>query len=140
MRLTCFRRIALLLVALITAASASDCGAPTQPPAVASVTLSPGSADLAVGAAVAFTATVRDSAGNALQGRQVFWASEDTSIVTVSDLGVVTARQPGETRIAASAEGRSAIATLTVRPIDGGGDDDGHGGRGRHRDHHDSGN
>jgi hypothetical protein len=135
-----FRRIALLLVPLI-AASAVDCGAPTQPPAVASITLAPGVAEVAVGATVAFTATVEDSAGNVLQGRQLFWASEDTSIVTVSDLGVVTAKAPGTARIAASAEGRSAVATVTVQPTDGGGDDDGHGRKehhgGHHRDDHD---
>jgi uncharacterized protein YjdB len=101
---------------------------------VSSVTLAPGAADMTVGAAVAFTATVKDSTGNVLQGRQVFWASEDASIVTVSDRGVVTAKQPGTTRIAASAEGRSDIATVTVRPTDGDGDDDGRRGKGHHGD------
>ena len=129
-----FRGIALLLVAAAPSVAGTGCGAPTQPPAVASITLAPGAADVVVGAAVAFTATVRDSVGDVLRGRQVFWASEDSSIITVSDLGVVTGRQPGTTRIAASAEGRSAIARVTVQPADGGGDGGRHGGRGHDGD------
>jgi hypothetical protein len=136
-----FGRIALLL--LVTAPCVR-CGAPTQPPAVVSVTLVPGTADMTVGASVSFTATVRDSVGNVLEGRQVFWASEDTSIVTVSDLGLVTAIRPGTTRIAASAEGRSDVATVTVQPTGGGDDDSGHGGRehrgDQDRDDHGDGN
>jgi hypothetical protein len=127
-----FKRVTLLLIA---AAPGVGCGAPSEAPAVASVIVAPGAADVAVGDAVAFAATVRDAQGNVLSGPQVFWASEDTSVVAVSDVGVATARRPGTARIAASAEGRSGMATVTVRPTNDGGDDNGDGGRG-HRDDH----
>jgi trimeric autotransporter adhesin len=61
-------------------------------------------------------ATLRDAQGNALPQRSVFWASEDTTIASVSRSGLVTGRSAGTVRIAASAEGVDALVTVTVVP------------------------
>src|SRR5439155_21360294 len=63
---------------------------PGTPPstAVASVTLAPATASLRVGQTIQLTATPRDSAGGALTGRTVTWASGDTSVARVSPSGL----------------------------------------------------
>lgn len=107
------------LIARSTLALASSvllaCGAPTSGRApVAQVTVIPSSATKGVGSTVALSATVTGPDGEILTDRAVFWASEDTSIATVSDAGVVTARRPGSVQIAASSEGPYDLATITV--------------------------
>jgi uncharacterized protein YjdB len=70
-----------------------------------------------VGERVPFAVQVLDSAGNRLAGRKVFWASENPDIATVSADGIATGVHVGAVRIAATVEGTSAIAQLTVTPV-----------------------
>src|SRR5207245_10873817 len=56
---------------------------------VASVTLSPASASLAVGATQPETATLRDAAGNVLTGRSVSWESSNAAVASVNGSGLV---------------------------------------------------
>jgi trimeric autotransporter adhesin len=84
---------------------------------VASVTLDPPSSTTVVGSMVTFEATVKDAAGHALENREVFWASENPSVAEMTSTpGVFRTLSIGTTRIAASSEGKSAVATLTVSP------------------------
>jgi trimeric autotransporter adhesin len=84
---------------------------------VATVNIDPTSTTLSVGSSLAFRATVMDPDGRALTDREVFWASNDTTVATVSATGVVTAVRLGSAMIAASSEGKYAIATVAVAPV-----------------------
>ncbi|HEX2078266.1 MAG TPA: Ig-like domain-containing protein [Longimicrobium sp.] len=101
--------------AVITATIGGRSGSATLVvvPPVASVTVSPASASLAVGASRDFTATARDDAGNVLTGRAVAWSTSDPNVATVSATGVVTATGQGTATITATIEGRSGTATVT---------------------------
>jgi uncharacterized protein YjdB len=81
---------------------------------VASVGVSPSSANLYVGQAVDLAATAKDSTGNSLPGRAVSWTTGNGSIASVSSTGVVTAVAPGMATITATVEGKTATATITV--------------------------
>src|SRR6187401_1447954 len=83
---------------------------------VASVVISPRTATVAVGSALPLTAEALDGSGKAVDGRRMAWASSDRTIATVSNDGVVTGVATGTVQIAASTEGKSAIAEITVNP------------------------
>jgi uncharacterized protein YjdB len=87
---------------------------PASPVPVASVEVSPATANVQVGAAVQLTAVARDAAGNALPGRAITWSSGSTGIATVSESGLVTGVAAGEATITATSEGISGSATVTV--------------------------
>jgi uncharacterized protein YjdB len=93
----------------------SDVAAPTAGD-VKEITITPASDTLEVGGTSTLRATVHGASGDTLAGRTLFWNSEDSSVATVSDQGVVTAVAQGTARIAASAEGVSGIATVRVTP------------------------
>ena len=81
---------------------------------VATVTVSPSSAPLRVGATVQLIATLKDSAGNVLTGRAITWSSNATGVATVSASGLVRGIAPGTATITATSEGKNGTATVTV--------------------------
>ncbi|HYR14646.1 MAG TPA: Ig-like domain-containing protein, partial [Mycobacterium sp.] len=81
---------------------------------VASVTVTPATASLAVGQTVQLAATPKDSAGTALTGRTVTWTSGNPSVATVNSNGLVTGAAAGSATITAMSEGRTGSATVTV--------------------------
>src|SRR5688572_7556983 len=83
---------------------------------VASVVISPRTATVAVGSTLPLSAEALDGSGKALEGRRMAWASSDRTIATVSNDGVVTGVATGTVQIAASIEGKSAIAEIAVNP------------------------
>jgi uncharacterized protein YjdB len=84
------------------------------PVPVASVTVSPASSSIQVGATAQLTAVTRDASNNVLSGRAVVWTSASTSIATVNSTGLVTAVGGGTTNITASSEGVTGQSTVTV--------------------------
>jgi uncharacterized protein YjdB len=113
------RAVALWLTVLAPVAVAGlACSSDTisSSGAVASVNISPSADTVAIGATTTLTVTVEGADGKPLSGPQVFWNTEDPGIATVSGDGVVTGVAPGSVRIAASAGGKSAVATVTVLP------------------------
>lgn len=92
------------------------------------VGISPTGADLVVGGTRQFTATPRDSAGSALTGRTIAFATRDAGIATVSVGGLVTALAPGATVLRATSGARTdsvpigvgvapaAVAAIDVHP------------------------
>ena len=84
---------------------------------IASVAVTPTTASLLVGQTVQLAAAPRDSAGNALTGRPVTWASNNTSVAGVSSSGLVTARAAGSATITATSEGKSSTSSLTVAVV-----------------------
>lgn len=76
------------------------------------VTISDPALQLDVLDRVEIAATVKNSAGEVTDSR-VSWDSSDSSVVTVSD-GTVNALKPGSATITATAEGETAVCTVTV--------------------------
>ncbi|HEV2750291.1 MAG TPA: Ig-like domain-containing protein, partial [Gemmatimonadales bacterium] len=106
--------------ATITATSEGQSGTATitaiQVP-VASVTVSPATVILTVGATTQLTATPKDASGNPLSGRVVTWATSNASAVTVSASGLVTGVGAGAATITATSEGKSGTAAITVTNV-----------------------
>jgi len=93
----------------------SACGVTdTERPPVGAVVVTPDAIELPAGGTAAFDVQVTDAAGNVLRDRRVVWASADPSIAAVSDRGVVTGMRPGRVEVAATAEGKSGLATVSV--------------------------
>jgi hypothetical protein len=80
-----------------------------------SISISPLLANLHPGETQQFTATAKDAGGNALSGATFTWSSSNTVVATVNSRGLVTGKGAGTARIAASAEGESASAKVTVK-------------------------
>ncbi|HET9634829.1 MAG TPA: Ig-like domain-containing protein [Gemmatimonadaceae bacterium] len=86
---------------------------PPAPPApVASVTVSPTTANLTVGDKMQFTAVEKDSTGATLTGRTVTWSSDVDA--SVSSTGMVTAVAAGTANIVATSEGKTGSSSITI--------------------------
>jgi hypothetical protein len=81
---------------------------------VAFVTLTPPSLSLKITETAQLFATPFDSTGSGLAGRFVIWSSSNSSVASVSNSGVVTAKSTGTATITAEVEGVDATATVTV--------------------------
>lgn len=84
--------------------------------AVDSVVIDPRTASIFVGSSLALSAEVLAVSGEVLPSVTIVWASEDSSIAQVSQTGIVTGLKAGTVRVAASAWGKNAVATITVNP------------------------
>jgi uncharacterized protein YjdB len=107
-------------VVAVSALMVLACAEPiVSDPTVEEVDLTPAAPTLRAGATVVLTARARDANGNTVPVAPLTWSSSNTSVATVSTTGVVSATAPGTARIAASARGVSATATVTVteRPV-----------------------
>lgn len=119
------RVVRLSLVALLATAGLTACGdkvnivQPTTPPAatpvVHSVTVTPGSASVAVGGKATFVAAVDADAG--ITDRTVTWSSSDATVASVDANGVATGLKNGTTQIIAQSKADGSVkgaAALTV--------------------------
>src|SRR2546425_6362452 len=84
---------------------------------VASVTVSPATGALTVGATSQLTATPTDANGTALTGRAVTWATNNAAVATVSASGLVTGVAAGSATLTATSEGQSGTSVLTVTNV-----------------------
>ena len=92
---------------------------PITPPTVASVAVSPGTADLSNGGTVVLQADLRSASGVVVSAA-VTWASSNTAAVTVAGNGsgsTVTAVATGTAIITATSGSASGTATITVRNV-----------------------
>src|SRR5207253_2276562 len=89
----------------------------TTPAPVATVSVSPATANVLIGATVQLMATPKDANGTPLSGRVVTWASNNQAVATVSASGLVTAQAVGTATITATSEGKSGTASITVTPV-----------------------
>jgi alpha-tubulin suppressor-like RCC1 family protein len=84
---------------------------------VASVSILPGTATVSLGEDFQLVSEVRDAGGATVPGTPVIWASDDTTVATVSTAGLVTSQGLGAVTISASADGRAGTAHISiVRP------------------------
>jgi hypothetical protein len=81
------------------------------------VIVTPPAFTLVLGDAFPLQAEAQDVSGQLIPTATFFWSSSDTTIVTVSDLGIVHAKAAGTAEIAANTEGKFAIATVTVASV-----------------------
>jgi uncharacterized protein YjdB len=82
---------------------------------VATVTVAPNPASVAVGATVQLTATLKDANQNTLTGRTVTWTTSNASVATVnSGTGLVSGVAVGSATITATSEGKSGTSAITV--------------------------
>lgn len=87
--------------------------------AVATVTVSPPSADVPAGSTLQLTAVLRDDQGNVLTGRAILWTTTDAVRTSVSTSGLVTGLAlGGPVSILATSEGRTGSSAITVVPGD----------------------
>ena len=84
---------------------------------VASVRLSATQQAMTVGQTTQLTAEALDAGGRVLTGRPISWTSSDVTTATVNAHGTVTALSAATAIITATAEGRSAVATISVSEI-----------------------
>jgi len=81
---------------------------------VASVSVTPTSANVNEGKTVQLTATPKDGGGNPLSGRTIAWSSSNTAVATVSSSGLVTGKVAGSATITATSEGQTGASAITV--------------------------
>jgi len=109
------------LLAAVLMAAALGCGgdgkggtAPEAPVARVSLTGAP-SGPWLVGSTVQFTALPQGADGTTLTGRPITWASSNTAVATVTDVGLVTGVGPGLATITATSGGQSASVPVDFR-------------------------
>ena len=83
---------------------------------VASVVVTPTSAQVVVGQTTQLKAEPRDGAGQVLAGRGVLWSTSAPNVASVSSTGLVTAIAPGQATITATSEGKVGTAAIAVSP------------------------
>ena len=118
-------RNSLMALLWFSAAALWACGgdapagpAEEQPPAVASVSVTPSSFTLmSIGETVQLTATARDASDNTVSSKTFTWSSSDESIATVDMSGLVTAVANGSTTITATTDNISGSAMVTVQEV-----------------------
>ena len=110
-------RLALAAAAAVALVACGKDGLEPSHGQVASVEVAPPTASVAVGATVTLTASALDASGNVVTGRKVVWAAGDSNLATVSAAGVVTGRRVGTVPVAASVEGKAAVAQIRVTPV-----------------------
>jgi uncharacterized protein YjdB len=102
----------------IVALASWACSGSTQPdatPQVADIVVNPSAVTLSLNAQQPLQALVRNAAGELVPDASVTWTVENGAVATVSAAGVVTGVGLGSTQVAASARGKSGIATVTVQ-------------------------
>ena len=101
----------------ISASSEGQTGSLTVtifPIPVGAVKVEPASSSLEVGMTRQFTAIATSTTGTTLTGRSVSWSAGDSSILSVSGVGVVSAIRAGSTTVAATVDGITGSASVTV--------------------------
>lgn len=107
-------RAAVLAMAMGSSACSGGDGG-SEPPRVASVTISPPTVSVSVGGTTQLSAAVTASNGSTLS-RPVSWSSGSAAIATVSASGLVTGVTVGTATISAAADGITGSAQVTVTP------------------------
>jgi uncharacterized protein YjdB len=89
----------------------------TSNPAVASIQLTPESADLSVGEVLELSTSTLDEQGEPVASAELRWESTDETIATVDEAGVVTAESVGTAVITASANGSLDSTKINVAAV-----------------------
>jgi uncharacterized protein YjdB len=117
-RTSAFRRLAILSLSALAFAACDNKEITPVAPLDPTVTITPSSATIPVGATTTFVGSVSGDTVGANSG--VNYISTNTAVATVSSAGVVTAVAPGQSTIIASSKFRpskQAAAQVTVTPV-----------------------
>lgn len=111
-----------LVISALMVIGTMSCSGPTEPAAVATVTVSPSTVTVASGGTTTLVAATLDSKGKVLLGRTVTWTSSNTTVATVNGSGMVTAAQnrgAGQVsvQIFANSETQAGSAIVTINPV-----------------------
>ena len=91
-------------------------GNASGPPRVATVTIAPSPANVALGATLQLNATPKDASGNTVAGVTATWRSANANIAPVSQSGLVSGNLVGTTQVTASFNGAESSVNVTVAP------------------------
>ena len=94
--------------------SATTTASGPPPAPVATVSVSPASSSLLIGATAQLSVVTRDSSNNVVTGRVITWSSSNSSVCRVSTSGLVTAVAAGSATITATSETKAGTAAITV--------------------------
>jgi uncharacterized protein YjdB len=83
---------------------------------VASIVIVPAKPSLDAGSTLQLTDTLKDAEDHVLTGRSVSWSSDEISVATVANSGLVAGVKSGTAHITATSGAASASVTVTVRP------------------------
>ena len=86
---------------------------------VATVTVAPVSATIAIGATQQFTATAKDANGNVISGVSFTWNSSMASVATVNTNGLAKGVGQGSANVTATVSAVTGSAALTVNAVSG---------------------
>jgi len=112
-----FKKVVLSMAMVSLVAGVGACGDDdTSPCETATVTVTPATATIDIGATVELTATALDASGSACG--TVAWLSLDAAVATVNSAGLVTGVAGGDAVISATAGGITGTSTVTVLPAD----------------------
>jgi hypothetical protein len=100
------------LAALLAACSTPGPSNPDNTVVSVAVT-GPANSKVLIDSPTTFQVTVKNSDGNAVSGKQVFWSSSNSEIATVDDNGIVTARRIGPVTISATADSKIGTSNIT---------------------------
>lgn len=81
---------------------------------IASVSVSPSTAQLAAGGTQQLTAQAYDASGNQIPNAAITWGSSNPTVASVSAMGLVTAVGTGNATISATASGKTGTAAVSV--------------------------
>ena len=104
--------VRLLAVGFLLACGGDSSG----PPRIATVTITPGTADVTFGTTVQLTANPKDASGNPVPATTTTWASANNTIASVNGTGLVAGNQLGSTQITATINGVVGTASVNVKP------------------------
>jgi uncharacterized protein YjdB len=88
-----------------------------NPITVATVQVAPATVTMQQSGTATLSATILDSDGAPMTGKQVTWTSSDPVVATVSGAGTVSALSVGAASITATADGVRGSSSLTVTPV-----------------------
>ena len=86
-----------------------------EPPAVVRVEVSPATLNLKVGAESIATAAFKDANEGEVAGVKAAWTTSDAAIVTVDEMGKITAVAPGKATVTVTGGDRSAEVKVVVK-------------------------
>ncbi len=121
------RKVAFPMFLLVAAGCSGADGAPTGPDvssvrvtasrttAIATATVAPNPASVAVGSSITLHATLLNASGSTITSwTKVHWSSSDTTIASVTQSGAVTGLKNGVVTITVSVNGTSGKSAVTV--------------------------
>ncbi len=94
-----------------------DATVTVTPEHVASISTTPASVTLRRNGTQQFTAVAKNTQGIAISGITFSWASSNSSLASVDNNGFVRALAPGTVTIAATADGQSGTALVTITEV-----------------------